>query len=133
MGEEISSLPSQPRSRRTALGQLVVLAAAALVAMGSVQAAGLTPLAEVTKLGRMLLLRHAHAPGFGDPTQFALGDCATQRNLDAAGRDQARHLGQSLRAAGVTGARTYSSQWCRALETARLLDLGPVEPLPALN
>lgn len=88
---------------------------------------------ELTKPGRVLMLRHAHAPGFGDPPGFKLGDCATQRNLDGAGREQARLLGERLRAAGIRTAKVYSSQWCRCLETARLLDLGDVEPLPALN
>lgn len=83
--------------------------------------------------GRVLVLRHARAPGVGDPPGFVLGDCTTQRNLDARGRDQARRLGERLRAAGYAGARVYTSQWCRCRETARLLGLGPVEDLPLLN
>jgi len=83
--------------------------------------------------GHVLMLRHAHAPGFGDPAQFKLDDCATQRNLDAAGRAQATAIGDWLRRQGVQDARIYASQWCRSLETARLIDLGPVTPLPALN
>lgn len=81
----------------------------------------------------VLMIRHAHAPGTGDPDHFRVGDCSTQRNLDAAGRLQARRLGERLRAAGISTAAVYSSQWCRCLETARLLGLGPVEQLPALN
>lgn len=83
--------------------------------------------------GHVLMLRHAHAPGFGDPAQFKLDDCTTQRNLDASGRAQAAAIGVWLRRHGVQHARIYSSLWCRSLETARLLDLGPVTPLPALN
>lgn len=90
-------------------------------------------LAELAKPGRVLMLRHALAPGFGDPPGFKLDDCATQRNLDEVGRKQARLLGERLRAAGIHSAKLYSSQWCRCLETARLLGLGKVEPLPALN
>lgn len=90
-------------------------------------------LAELAKPGRVLMLRHAVAPGFGDPPEFKIGDCATQRNLDAVGRKQARLLGARLRAAGIGAARVYSSQWCRCLETARLLGIGKVTPLPALN
>ena len=90
-------------------------------------------IAELSKPGRVLMLRHARAPGFGDPPGFKVDDCATQRNLDAAGRRQARLLGARLRAAGIRRAKVYSSQWCRCLETARLLGLGQVEPLPALN
>ena len=90
-------------------------------------------LAELARPGRVLMLRHALAPGFGDPPNFKVDDCATQRNLDDVGRKQARLLGARLRAAGIRSAKVYSSQWCRCLETARLLGLGEVEPLPALN
>jgi phosphohistidine phosphatase SixA len=90
-------------------------------------------LTELAKPGRVLMLRHAEAPGVGDPPGFRLDDCATQRNLDDSGRRQARALGIRLANAGVTAARLYSSQWCRCLETARLLQLGTVTPLPALN
>lgn len=96
-------------------------------------AADAVPLAELAKPGRLLMLRHANAPGTGDPPGFKLDDCSTQRNLDRAGRDQARALGQRLQKAGIREARIYSSQWCRCLDTARLLELGPVTTLPALN
>jgi broad specificity phosphatase PhoE len=91
------------------------------------------PLTELAKPGRVLMLRHAQAPGVGDPPGFRLDDCATQRNLDDSGRRQARALGARLANAGVAAARVFSSQWCRCLETARLLQLGPVTELPALN
>ena len=83
--------------------------------------------------GVVVLMRHAEAPGTFDPPGFRLGDCSTQRNLDDRGRAQARRIGEGLRALGIRQARVLSSQWCRCLETARLLDLGPVEELPALN
>jgi len=83
--------------------------------------------------GAVLLIRHALAPGIGDPADFRLGDCATQRNLSEEGRQQARAIGRWLRAHGVANARVYSSQWCRCRETAALLDIGPVRELPALN
>ena len=78
-------------------------------------------------------MRHAHAPGTGDSAGFTLDDCTTQRNLDSRGREQAREIGAAIRAAGVTVARVLTSQWCRCRDTARLLDVGPVEELPALN
>jgi broad specificity phosphatase PhoE len=83
--------------------------------------------------GHILMIRHALAPGTGDPANFRIGDCATQRNLDERGRDQARSIGDWLRAQGIGSARVYSSQWCRCLETAKLLEMGPVTELPALN
>lgn len=79
------------------------------------------------------LIRHALAPGTGDPAGFKLEDCATQRNLSAEGRRQARQIGAAFRENGMTNAQVRSSRWCRCLETARLLDLGPVEPLPSLD
>lgn len=91
------------------------------------------PLSALKQPGRVLMLRHALAPGVGDPAEFQLNDCTTQRNLDAAGRAQARSLGEKLAHAGITEARVLSSQWCRCLETARLLSLGEVQALPALN
>lgn len=83
--------------------------------------------------GHALLLRHALAPGTGDPSTFVLTDCATQRNLSAAGRDQARRLGAAIKAAGVRVERVLSSRWCRSLETARLMEVGPVEPFPPID
>lgn len=110
------------------------LAAATLVLFAfAALAADPLPLAELDKPGRVLMLRHANAPGTGDPPNFKLGDCSTQRNLDAAGRAQAAKLGERLATAGIARAKVYSSQWCRCLDTARLLKLGPVNELPALN
>lgn len=91
------------------------------------------PLGALAEPGRVLMLRHAFAPGTGDPAHFRLRDCSTQRNLDARGRAQAAALGERLARAGITRASVYSSQWCRCLETARLLKLGAVIELPALN
>jgi phosphohistidine phosphatase SixA len=81
----------------------------------------------------VLMIRHALAPGIGDPESFDLNDCSTQRNLNQAGREQARAIGQWLRSRGIRQAKVYSSQWCRCLETARLMQMGTVTPLPALN
>jgi phosphohistidine phosphatase SixA len=96
--------------------------------------AGETDLAATLKQpGHVIMLRHASAPGVGDPADFTLGNCATQRNLDAGGRAQARAAGEWLRRQGIRQARLYSSQWCRCLDTARLLELGPVAEMPELN
>jgi len=106
---------------------------ALLVLAFAAHAAGPQAPDALARPGRVLMLRHANAPGIGDPRNFRLGDCSTQRNLDAAGRAQAAQLGARLAKAGVARAKVYSSQWCRCLETARLLKLGPVTELPALN
>ena len=83
--------------------------------------------------GHILMIRHAYAPGSGDPSHFKIGDCSTQRNLDDRGRSQARTIGDWLRSKGIKVANVYSSQWCRCLETAALLNFGSVTELPALN
>lgn len=83
--------------------------------------------------GHVLMIRHALAPGSGDPAEFTLGDCSTQRNLNDQGRTQAVAIGAWLKDNGLSEAAVYSSQWCRCLETARLMGIGPVKELPALN
>lgn len=83
--------------------------------------------------GHVALMRHAPAPGIGDPAGFVLGDCSTQRNLSPAGREQAVATGERMRAQRITRATIHSSRWCRCLDTARLLGLGPVIPTPALD
>ncbi len=80
-----------------------------------------------------VLLRHAIAPGTGDPENFTLGDCSTQRNLSDVGREQAAAIGELFRENGIDNARLFSSQWCRCRETAALLKLGTVDELPYLN
>lgn len=79
------------------------------------------------------IMRHALAPGTGDPSHFEVSDCSTQRNLDDRGREQARRIGDIARTAGASFDRVLSSQWCRCLDTAELLDLGNVEAFPPLN
>lgn len=81
----------------------------------------------------VVLMRHALAPGTGDPANFAIDDCSTQRNLSDQGRAQAERIGARFHTAGIPAARVYSSQWCRCLETAERLGLGPVEELESLN
>jgi len=110
-----------------------VVWAVLLVTLPSAAQADQSPLALLNQANHFALMRHALAPGTGDPVNFSLEDCATQRNLNGAGRDQARAIGDALREAGVDDALVFSSQWCRCMETGDLLKLGPVIPLPALN
>ena len=129
---------NRPRSplRLTQLPMTRLLLAAALVAaffLSPLPTAADARFARLSEPGIVAILRHAFAPGTGDPATFSLDDCATQRNLDAQGREQARKIGAAIRAAGATVDRVVTSQWCRCRDTARFLDLGPVEDLPALN
>ncbi|MDP2803293.1 MAG: histidine phosphatase family protein [Phreatobacter sp.] len=70
--------------------------------------------------GGVVLFRHANAPGGGDPGGMRIGDCATQRNLDAAGREQARRIGEAFAGRGIAVGAVLTSQWCRTRETAAL-------------
>lgn len=82
--------------------------------------------------GHALMIRHALAPGTGDPAGFDVNDCSTQRNLDIRGREQARRIGDWLRARRIEPELVYTSPWCRCHETAELMALGPVEAHPGL-
>ena len=77
--------------------------------------------------GYVLLLRHTLAPGVGDPENFKLNDCSTQRNLSSVGREDAKSVGDWLKRREIKVARVESSRWCRAKETAQLLNLGKVK------
>lgn len=81
----------------------------------------------------VLLVRHALAPGVGDPTEFTLGDCSTQRNLNAEGVAQAKQWKHYLAEQNIVEARVFASEWCRTLDTATAMNVGRVVPLPALN
>lgn len=83
--------------------------------------------------GAIVLFRHAHAPGGGDPGGMRLGDCATQRNLDATGRAQAVRIGQALRDEGVPVSAVLTSEWCRTRETADLAFPEQARPEPIFN
>ncbi|MBI2158939.1 MAG: histidine phosphatase family protein [Candidatus Rokubacteria bacterium] len=87
--------------------------------------------------GHVALIRHGNAPGpslgrGGDPPGFKIDDCRTQRNLDEIGRGQAKALGEAFRTHGVRVDRIQSSPWCRCVETAQLMAVGPVETSWAL-
>jgi len=117
----------------TAVGGLLVLALL-LWSPATGQADMETALWAALKNGdHVALIRHASAPGTDDPPGFRLDDCSTQRNLSEAGREQARSIGTRFREHGIENVVIYSSQWCRCLETAKLLDLGKVNRFPGLN
>ncbi len=88
----------------------------------------------LAQAGRTVLIRHATAPGTGDPAGFVLDDCATQRNLSEAGRAQARRIGERFAAWGVAVDAVLSGRWCRSLETARIaFGAERVEPFAPLD
>ncbi|WP_010322658.1 histidine phosphatase family protein [Marinobacterium stanieri] len=79
------------------------------------------------------LMRHSLALGTGDPANFTLGHRETQRNLSKQGRQQAQRIGALFRENGIESAQVFTSEWFRCRDTAELLGLGPVTPLPVLN
>jgi phosphohistidine phosphatase SixA len=121
-------------TRRAAMaGALLALVCAVARPSSAADAAGDAVWAAARADGAVLLIRHATAPGVGDPAGFRLDDCASQRNLSAAGRAEAAAIGAALRAAGVRATRVWSSEWCRCLETAALMGMAPVARQPLLN
>ncbi len=83
--------------------------------------------------GCVVLMRHAQTePGLGDPPGFTLGQCRTQRNLSADGREQSRHVGEAFRRQDIAIASVRSSAWCRCVDTAQLA-FGRHALWPALN
>lgn len=76
--------------------------------------------------GYVLLMRHSYAPGVGDPDNFKVNDCSTQRNLSDVGRQDAKDVGEWLQRREIKIFRVETSRWCRAKETAQLLGLGKV-------
>jgi phosphohistidine phosphatase SixA len=86
------------------------------------------------KPGHIILLRHSNAPGsMQESNDMDFKNCAIQRNLDDAGRAQAARIGDEFRKRKITKARLISSQYCRAVETAKLTRLGPVAQDRVLN
>lgn len=86
------------------------------------------------KPGHIVLLRHANAPGNAqESNDMDFKNCAIQRNLDDAGRAQAARIGDAFRKNKITKVKLISSQYCRAVETAKLTKLGSVAQDRVLN
>ena len=73
---------------------------------------------ELQKGGKLIFIRHAYAPGGGDPDNFDINDCTTQRNLSDSGRVQSQKIGNFFKENKILIAKVYSSEWCRCKETA---------------
>ena len=81
----------------------------------------------------VIFLRHALAPGVGDPENFIKEDCSTQRNLNDKGRLQARLIGNYLRSTNLKFSQILTSEWCRCIDTAKELNLGQWTTFSGLN
>ena len=84
-------------------------------------------------INKVIFLRHALAPGNGDPPNFNVNDCSTQRNLDKAGIVQSRMIGQSFKNIGIKFSKIYSSFWCRCKDTAMNMEVGEFKTHVGLN
>lgn len=118
--------------RRATLARGAALLLPAGLSAGATET-GWAALAAAGPDGACVLFRHAEAPGVGDPPGMRLDDCATQRNLDARGRAQARQIGEAFRAHGLAVGVVLHSAWCRAAETAALAFPGLTRVEPAFN
>ncbi len=86
------------------------------------------------KPGHAVLLRHSNAPGSQtESNDMNFKDCSIQRNLDADGKAQAARIGDAFRKHGIAKLQLIASQYCRAIETAKLTRLGPVSESLVLN
>jgi len=118
------------RLHRYLLSLLVALTALAGPARAD---AGAEAAWTVLSQGGIVLFRHANAPGGGDPEGMRLGNCATQRNLDAEGRAQAGRIGDAFRVRAIAVGAVLVSQWCRTTETAEIAFPGRAKAEPAFN
>ena len=82
--------------------------------------------------GKIVFIRHAYAPGSGDPDNFVIEDCSTQRNLNQQGIDQSISIGQNFSKRDIPIQQVYSSQWCRCKDTASYA-FGDYQELSSLN
>lgn len=77
-------------------------------------------LASLKEGNKLIFIRHAYAPGGGDPDNFDVNDCNTQRNLSDSGRQQAKNISNFFIENQINFKRVYSSEWCRCKETAKI-------------
>src|SRR5829696_8851978 len=133
MPKKSNVLGSWSLARGQVRSRIITIIAVALVAPPAI-ADPVAAWAALSRGGDVALLRHADAPGgAGDPLGFKLDDCSTQRNLSERGRADAVAMGAQIRAHGISFTRIVSSPWCRCVETAKLMDLGPVDIEPAFS
>ncbi len=68
---------------------------------------------------KLVFIRHAIAPGNGDPSNFDINDCSTQRNLDKNGIAQSKKIGLFFKNNKIKIDKVLSSEWCRCKDTAK--------------
>ena len=82
--------------------------------------------------GKLVFIRHALAPGNGDPENFELKNCSTQRNLNNIGIEQSKRIGSIFKKNDIKIDNIFSSEWCRCKDTAKFA-FDNFETFDALN
>ena len=82
--------------------------------------------------GKIIFIRHAYAPGGGDPQNFNINDCSTQRNLSDEGINQSKLIGEFFKTNKIKIDKVLSSEWCRCKDTAKFA-FNDFETFDALN
>ena len=82
--------------------------------------------------GKIIFIRHAYAPGGGDPQNFNINDCSTQRNLSNEGINQSKLIGEFFKTNKIKIDKVLSSEWCRCKDTAKFA-FNDFETFDALN
>ena len=82
--------------------------------------------------GKIVFIRHAYAPGGGDPENFNINDCSTQRNLNDEGITQSKLIGEFFKTKKIKIDKVLSSEWCRCKDTAKFA-FNDFETFDALN
>ena len=118
-------------NRRRALQTLLVASALPTVASN---AQSPSDVAALLRAGAcVLMLRHAQTEaGVGDPPNFQLDQCTTQRNLSDEGQVQSKRIGQWFASHKLLANSVQSSAWCRCKDTATIA-FGRFDLLTALN
>ena len=81
---------------------------------------------------KIIFIRHAIAPGSGDPESFNIKNCSTQRNLNDEGKIQSKKIGNFFKINKIKISKILSSEWCRCKDTAKIA-FGKFETFNALN
>ena len=89
---------------------------------------------EINKINaNVIFLRHSWAPGFGDPENFKIDDCSTQRNLSDQGVLQAKKIGKFFLINKIVFSEILTSEWCRCKDTVNEMKIGDWKTFQGLN
>lgn len=82
---------------------------------------------------KIFFMRHGLAPGYGDPDNFKIGNCKTQRNLSKKGIEKLNSISINFKINNIKFEKVYSSYWCRCYQTAEVLGYYKYEKHEGLN